>query len=207
MMAHNERKDADGDRRQRWSVHTHTHTHARARTHPHTCPNAIFPFSHSQTHKHISSRHHIVPRAVLLYFLRSKPNSGAAVKNLFQELDYDRSGDVDVHEFVDGLRRLGLQLTEDQLEGLHRDCDVNRNSAVTNKEFTDMLAKFVKEMNGITKEIQENPGVNAITHSGSRVRGNIPTEKAFLTPGSSRAWASHGDQAKISHSIRMMRMS
>ena len=91
----------------------------------------------------------------MLYFLRSKPDAGKAVKNLFTELDYDNSvcihallqasvptnpppkvqpipthifqGDVDVNELVDGLARLGIPLTETQLEGLHRDCDVNKD--------------------------------------------------------------------------------
>ena len=91
-----------------------------------------------------------------------------------------------------------------------------------------MLSKFVKEMNTITKQVQD--GEYVITHTGSRVRkveqpkrGIIPaqstsklmvvskqtkieTDQAFLTKDTSRAWQSHGDQAKISHSIRLMRM-
>ena len=99
---------------------------------------------------------------------------------------------------------------------------------VSLKEFTDMLAKFVKEMNTITKQVQD--GAYVITHTGSRARTfqqtkqtkiptestsklivvpkqtKIPTDEAFLTKNTSGAWQSHGDQAKISHSIRLMRM-
>ena len=36
-------------------------------------------------------------------------------------------GHVDVKELIDGLSRLGIPLAEAQLEGLHKDCDVNED--------------------------------------------------------------------------------
>ena len=34
---------------------------------------------------------------------------------------------MDVNELIDGLSGLGIPLTETQLQGLHKDCDVNKD--------------------------------------------------------------------------------
>ena len=63
------------------NIHTHASVHKYTHSSQHTLKHV-----HTHTLSHASPH-----RSVMLHFLRSKPDAGAALKNLFTELDRDNS--------------------------------------------------------------------------------------------------------------------
>ena len=73
----------------------------------------------------------------MVKFLSSKDGMGKAVTKMFRDLDTDGSGDVDIDEFVTGMRGMGLKLRDSQFHALHADCDTDGDGKLTLKEFTN----------------------------------------------------------------------
>ena len=73
----------------------------------------------------------------MVKFLSSKEGMGKAVTKMFRDLDLDGSGDVDIAEFVGGMKKLGLELTDAQFSALHHDCDTDGDGSLTLKEFVN----------------------------------------------------------------------
>ena len=73
----------------------------------------------------------------LVKFLSSKDGMGKEITVMFKELDADKSGDVDIEEFVNGMKKLGLKLRDEQFSALYADMDANHDKKLTLKEFTD----------------------------------------------------------------------
>ena len=73
----------------------------------------------------------------MVKFLSSKEGMGKAVTKMFRDLDLDGSGDVDIAEFVGGMKKLGLELNDAQFSALHQDCDTDGDGNLTLKEFVN----------------------------------------------------------------------
>ena len=56
---------------------------------------------------------------------------------LIDIVDCTGSGDVDIDEFVTGMKGMGLKLRDSQFHALHADCDTDGDGCLTLKEFTD----------------------------------------------------------------------
>ena len=83
--------------------------------------------------------------SILLRWLKSTPGSGSMISELFADLDLDGSGTVDIHEFLGGLQKIGLDgMSDNQLKALHGDCDLDGDGQLTLEEFTTAIAEFYK---------------------------------------------------------------
>jgi len=58
---------------------------------------------------------------------------------MFEAIDRDGSGEIDIDEFEKGIRRLGLGLTPQQLEWLLETMDADGNGLIDEAEFVARL--------------------------------------------------------------------
>merc|ERR1719263_304661 len=75
---------------------------------------------------------------VLAWFRKKKERAGN-VKKLFTELDADGSGDIDLKELVDGMKKEGLMLSDEEFEAYFNALDLNGDGQVTLMEFTKAI--------------------------------------------------------------------
>lgn len=84
----------------------------------------------------------------------------------FRLLDQDSSGQLDVQELTDGLKRLGLGLTDAQISRLAVTLDADNSGEISLEEFVDGLEKAVKARKARAAELQRRLGTG---NDGGRV--------------------------------------
>lgn len=67
------------------------------------------------------------------------------IRDVFDLLDEDRSGFLDLKELGNGLRALGQNPSESQLEALFRKADVSSDAKITFDEFTRLFTQCEKK--------------------------------------------------------------
>eukprot|EP00898_Chlorokybus_atmophyticus_P000047 jgi/Chlat1/1042/Chrsp110S01554 len=68
----------------------------------------------------------------------------AELKDMFHDLDTDKSGSLDLNEFVSGLRRHGYKLTDEEVKQLMQQMDLDGNGQVFYDEFITCLLPWSK---------------------------------------------------------------
>lgn len=79
------------------------------------------------------------------------------MKLLFEELDADESGSIDVEELQQAFKKMGEEVSQDELEDLIDEFDEDHNGAIEFPEFLHLLARYRKEdgkANQLTKLFQ-----------------------------------------------------
>eukprot|EP00538_Stauroneis_constricta_P005041 CAMPEP_0119549146 /NCGR_PEP_ID=MMETSP1352-20130426/2912_1 /TAXON_ID=265584 /ORGANISM="Stauroneis constricta, Strain CCMP1120" /LENGTH=234 /DNA_ID=CAMNT_0007594623 /DNA_START=127 /DNA_END=831 /DNA_ORIENTATION=- len=82
------------------------------------------------------------------------PTGQAALKFLFQLADVDKSGAIDEEELAAGLRKLGFELSEKQIQGIFSRADTNKDGSICWEEFKAEAPKTLKT--NLTKLAKRN---------------------------------------------------
>eukprot|EP00620_Florenciella_sp_RCC1587_P022764 CAMPEP_0182560608 /NCGR_PEP_ID=MMETSP1324-20130603/3218_1 /TAXON_ID=236786 /ORGANISM="Florenciella sp., Strain RCC1587" /LENGTH=116 /DNA_ID=CAMNT_0024772961 /DNA_START=51 /DNA_END=401 /DNA_ORIENTATION=- len=98
----------------------------------------------------------------MVKFLSSKEGMGKAVTKMFRDLDLDGSGDVDIAEFVGGMKKLGLEFTDAQFGALHHDCDTDGDGNLTLKEFVNSCKTARAQMDARKAAMKESLGSKSV---------------------------------------------
>lgn len=72
--------------------------------------------------------------------------------DIFSAVDTDGSGSIDVREFRDGIRRLGLGLTEPQIQEMVMAFDEDGNGEIEHKEFMALVTAPVINVSAIARQ-------------------------------------------------------
>lgn len=75
---------------------------------------------------------------VLAWFRKKKERAGQ-LKQMFKDLDTDGSGDLDIEELVDGMKKMGLVLSEEEWPAYFEALDANGDKKITLAEFTKAI--------------------------------------------------------------------
>jgi len=81
-----------------------------------------------------------------------------SAQEAFKVLDQDGSGQLDVQELTDGLKRLGLGLTDQQIYRLSLTLDEDNSGEISVDEFVDGLEKAVKARKARAEELRRRLG-------------------------------------------------
>ena len=85
-------------------------------------------------------------------------------------------GDVDIDEFVGGMREMGLELDDDQFEKLYKDIDLDGDGQLTLKEFTTaakqalVQAREIERAQEALKRAQAESAVNLTDEDRDKVK-------------------------------------
>ena len=74
------------------------------------------------------------------------------MEDIFTAVDADGSGTVDVREFRDGIKRLGLGLTEPQIQEMIAVFDEDGNGEIDRKEFMDLVNAPVINVSAVARQ-------------------------------------------------------
>ena len=72
--------------------------------------------------------------------------------DIFSSIDVDGSGSIDVREFRDGIRRLGLGLTEPQIQEMVMAFDEDGNGEIEHKEFMALVTAPIINVSAIARQ-------------------------------------------------------
>jgi hypothetical protein len=72
--------------------------------------------------------------------------------DIFGSMDADGSGSIDVREFRDGIRRLGLGLTEPQIQEMVMAFDEDGNGEIEHKEFMALVTAPIINVSAIARQ-------------------------------------------------------
>ncbi len=61
------------------------------------------------------------------------------IDQVFDSMDVDKSGDIQAHELIDALEKLGMKVTEDAVESMIAAVDVNGDGSVDREEFHTLV--------------------------------------------------------------------
>ena len=83
---------------------------------------------------------------------QSSARLGLMVLSVLRRVDSDGSGDLDVIEFQEALRRMGQDLTPNQVEEVMYELDLDKSGSIGVSEFLDKLKQAENERVADTKK-------------------------------------------------------
>ena len=66
----------------------------------------------------------------LIHHIKADPSRAGAIKRIFEQMDTDGSGGLDILELMKGLTLLGLELTPEHVAAFAADLDENNDGQV-----------------------------------------------------------------------------
>ena len=77
---------------------------------------------------------------VPIKMLQDDPKKAVGIARIFEKMDKDNSGGIDVEELTNGLSFLGLEMSDVQIRIFHEACDENGDGNISLDEFTSAVS-------------------------------------------------------------------
>ena len=76
----------------------------------------------------------------VIKMLQDDPKKAVGIARIFEKMDKDNSGGIDVEELTNGLSFLGLEMSDVQIRIFHEACDENGDGNISLDEFTSAVS-------------------------------------------------------------------
>lgn len=97
----------------------------------------------------------------------------ASLTRIFARVDSDGTGDLDIVEFQETLRRMGQQLTPDQASAVMSELDIDHSGKIAVSEFLDKLKQAESQRRADMRQCQKLFGDADKNHSGTLDRAEV----------------------------------